>query len=64
MKLHQHFAGQMTKMAAMPILDGKNTLKLFFPGPTGQNLMKLCMNHQRPTPFIICANYDPGLTLA
>ena len=26
-------------------------------------LMKLCMKHQRPKPFIICANYDPGLTL-
>ena len=25
--------------------------------------MKLCMKHQRPKPFIICANYDPGLTL-
>ena len=21
------------------------------------------MKHQRPKPFIICANYDPGLTL-
>ena len=26
-------------------------------------LMKLCMKHQRPKPFIICANYDPWLTL-
>ena len=25
--------------------------------------MKLCMKHQRPKPFIIYANYDPGLTL-
>ena len=25
--------------------------------------MKLCMKHQRPTPFSMCANYDPGLTL-
>ena len=25
--------------------------------------MKLCMKHQRPKPFIICANNDPGLTL-
>ena len=46
MKIHQHFAGHMTKMAA-----------------TGQILMKPCMKHQRPKPFIICANYDPGLTL-
>ena len=26
-------------------------------------LMKLCMKHQIPKPFIICANYDPRLTL-
>ena len=25
--------------------------------------MKLCMKHQRPKPFIFCANYDPGLTM-
>ena len=25
--------------------------------------MKLCMKHKRHKPFIICANYDPGLTL-
>ena len=25
--------------------------------------MKLCMKHQGPKPFIICANYDPVLTL-
>ena len=52
----------MTKVPAMPIY-GKNTLKIFFPGTTGQILMKLCLKHQRPKPFIICANYDPGLTL-
>ena len=49
-------------MAAMPIY-GKNTLKTFFPGTSRQILMKLYMKHQRPKPFIICANYDPGLTL-
>ena len=26
-------------------------------------MMKLCMKHQRPKPYIIYANYDPGLTL-
>ena len=56
MKIYQHFAGHMTKMAAMPIY-GKNTLKIFFPGTTRQILKKLCMKL-----FIICANYDPGLT--
>ena len=45
MKIHQHNAGHMTKMAAMPIY-GKNTLKIFFPGTTRQILMKLCMKHQ------------------
>ena len=59
MRIHQHNAGHMTKMTAMPI-SGKNTLKIFFPGTTGLILMKLCMKHQRPKPFIF---YDPGLTL-
>ena len=49
-------------MAAMPIY-GENTLKIFFPGTTGQILMKLCMKYQRPKPFIIYANYDTVLTL-
>ena len=62
MKIHQHIAGHMTKMSALPIY-GKSTLKIFFPGITGPILMKLCMKHQRPKPFFICANYEPGLTL-
>ena len=62
MKIHQHFAGHIAKMAAMPIYD-KNPLKTISPGTTCQILIKLCMKHQRPKPFIICANYDPGLTL-
>ena len=54
MKIHQHDAGHMTKMAAMPISGkNKNTLKIFFPGITGLILMRLCMKHQRPKPFII-----------
>ena len=63
MKIHQHFAGHMTKMAAMPIY-GKNHFKtLLFRNYSGQILMKLCMKHQRPKPFIICANYDPWVDL-
>ena len=62
MKMHQHNAGHMTTMAAMPIY-GRNTLKIFFPGTTGPILMKLCMKHQRPKLFIIYTNFDPGLTL-
>ena len=42
MKIHQHFAGHMTKMAVMPVY-GK-TLKIFFPGTTGQISMKLYIN--------------------
>ena len=62
MKIHQHNAGHMTKMAAMPIY-GKNTLKILFPGNTGPILMKLYMKYQIPKPFILFANYDPGLYL-
>ena len=40
MKIHQHNAGHMTKMAAMAIYD-KNTLKIFFQGTTGLFLVKL-----------------------
>ena len=62
MKINQdNSAGHMTKMAAMTIY-GKNPLKIYFPGTTGQILMTICMKHQRHKPFIICANYDPGLT--
>ena len=61
-KINQHNAGHMTKMAPIPIY-GKNTLKIFFPGTTGLSLMKLSMKHQRPKPFIFCSNYDPGLTM-
>ena len=61
MKIHQYVAGHMTKMTAMPIY-GKNTLKIFFLGTAGLILMKLCVMHQRPKPFVICANYGPGLT--
>ena len=61
MKIHQYFAGPMNKMAAKPIY-GKSTLKIYFPGTTKHILMKLCMKHQRPKPFIICGNYDPRLT--
>ena len=62
MKIYQHFAVHMTKMAAMPIY-GKTLKKIFFPVTTGQILMKLCMKHQRPKPLIVCANNDSGLTL-
>ena len=61
MKIHQHNAGHMTKIAAMPIY-GKNTFKIFT-GTTGPILAKLCLKHQIHKPFIICENYDPGLTL-
>ena len=62
MQIHQHNAGHMIKMAFMAIYD-INTLKMFFLGTTGPILMKLCMKHQKPKSFIICENFDPGLTL-
>ena len=57
MKIHQHNADHMTKMAAMPYMVKA------LPGTTELILMKLCMKHQRPKPFIFCSNYDPGLSL-
>ena len=62
MKIDQHNASHLTKMAALSIY-GKNTSKIFFPGTTGLILMKLCVKHQRSKPFILCSNYDPGMTL-
>ena len=62
LKIDQHNAGHVTKMAAMPIY-GKSILFFFFPGTTGLILMKLSMKHQIPKPFIYCSNYDPRLTL-
>ena len=59
MKIHQDNAGHMIKIAAMPIYS-KDTLKIFFPGTTGLILMKLCMKHQRPKPFIICLKKNLG----
>ena len=56
MKIHQHNAGYITKMWL-------NTLKIFFSGTAKLILMKLCMKHQSPKPFIFCSNYDTGLTL-
>ena len=52
MKIHQHNAGHMTKLAAMHIY-GKNTLNSLFPGATGLIMISLCMKHQRPKPYII-----------
>ena len=51
----------MTMMAAMPI-HGKGTLKIFCPGTTGLSLLKLCVRHQRPKPFIFYSNHNPWLT--
>ena len=50
MKIHQHNAGHMTKMAAMSIY-GKTLKTIFFQGTTGLILMKLCMKHQDLSPL-------------
>ena len=44
MKICEHDAGHMTKMAAMPIY-GKNPSKIFFSGTCGPISMKLGMKH-------------------
>ena len=61
MKIHQHNAGHITKMAVMPYMV--KHFKLFCTGNKRLILMKLCTKHQRPKPFIFCSNYDPALTV-
>ena len=59
MKIHEHDAGHMTKMAATH-LYGKNTSKIFFSGthwPFPRNLVCSIMDSQ---PIIVCSNDDPG----
>ena len=60
MKIHQHFTGHMTKIAA---IYGKNTFKIFFFRNHWADLIKRCTKHQRPKLFMICANYGPWLIL-
>ena len=62
MKISQHDAGHMTKMAAMPIYS-KNPLKIFFSGTGGPISTKLVMLHRGLQPIIVCSNDDPGMTL-
>ena len=62
MKIHEHDAGHMTKMATTP-LYGKNTSKIFFSETVGPISTKLCMKHLGLQPIIDCSNDDPGLTL-
>ena len=60
-KIHQHNAVHMTRVAPMPIYD-KNTLKSS-QGTTGLILMKLCMKQEIPKPIIFCSSYGLGMTL-
>ena len=62
MKIYQHDAGHMTKMAARPIY-GKNPSKIFFSGTGGPISTKLGMLHSGLQPIIGCSNDDPGVTL-
>ena len=62
MEICKHDAGHMTKMAAMP-LYGKNSSKIFFSGTGGPISTKLGMQHCGLQPFIVCSNYDTGVTL-
>ena len=63
MKIHEHDAGLMTKMATTPTY-GKNTFNIF-PGTSGPISMNLVMNlkHRRLGPILFCSNDNPGLTL-
>ena len=62
MKIHEHDADHMTKMAAT-LIYGKNTLKIFCCRTHGLITMKLGMEHLGLQPIIVCSNDDPGLTL-
>ena len=62
MKIYQHDAGHMTKMAATPIY-GKNPSKKFFSGTGRPISTKLSMLHRGLQPIIVCSNDDPGVTL-
>ena len=61
MKIYQHDAGHMTKMAATPIY-GKNPSKIFFSGTGGPISTKLGMLHRGLQPIIVCSNDDPKVT--
>ena len=62
MKIYQHDACHMTKMAATPIY-GKNPSKIFFSGTGGPVCTNLGMMHRGLQPIIVCSNDDPGVTL-
>ena len=62
MKIYQHDAGHMTKMAAMPIY-GKNPSIIFFSRTGGPVSTKLGMLHRGLQPIIVCSNDDPRVTL-
>ena len=62
MKIYQHDAGHMTKMAATPVY-GKNLSKIFFSGTGGPISTKLGMLHWGLQPIIVCSNDDHLVTL-
>ena len=59
MKIHQHNAGHMAKMAAMSIY-GLSTFKNLL---SRSHLADVDETLYEAKSFIICANYDSGLTL-
>ena len=54
---------KMLTLLSMENLIVQCNLKNLLSRNHSQILMKLCMKHQKPKPFIICANNNPGLTL-
>ena len=53
MKIHQHNAGHMTKMAVMSIY-GKNTLNIFFQRTIGKKNISLSKCHRHTTQSVYC----------
>ena len=62
MKIYQHDAGYITKIAATPIY-GKNPSKIFFSGTGWPISTKLGMLHRGLQLIKVCSNDDPGVTL-
>ena len=62
MKIHEHDAGHMTKMAQHAIY-GKNSSKTFFSGTDWPISTKLGMQLLGLQHIIVCSNDEPGLTL-
>ena len=62
MKIHEHDAGHMTKVAAT-LIYGKNPSKIFSLDTGGPISTKLGMLHLGFQPIMVCSNYDRWVDL-